>query len=163
MSEDASVGTLVLDPNKNQFILVKNIEHQKDLSSGENFRKPGGWGLPTGRGQPDDQTLFDTAQRETAEETGGLLVEIDRDPKLKVEKPARNHIRVAFVGYPVAGKIGIPADKWVEEARWFPIRVLWIEDPADKDYVNIYPVHRWMAQELLRRHRELQKQKLKRT
>ena len=157
-AKNASVSTLVVESS--QFVLVKNRGGWKEISPGKGFNKPSKWGLPTGRREPQDKTLFDTAKRETEEETGGLWVDIDPDPRLRVERLAlaRNHLRIAFIAYPAAGKMGVPRDDNVIEARWFPLRSLWVEDPKDKDFVDIYPKHREMAQKLLRLRRNLQKQ-----
>lgn len=154
---DASVSTLVFDEINHQIVLVKNEGGWKELSPGEGFDKPSGWGLPTGRKKPGESER-NAAERETEEETGGLIVEIDPDPRLKVEDPRENHTKIAFIGYPITGKIGTPRDENVLEARWFPVRVLWIEDKNDKDFVDMYPWHRRAAQELLQRRKGVRKQ-----
>ncbi len=151
---DASCSTLVFDELKNQIVLVKNKGGWKELFPGEGFDKPSGWGLPTGRKESGESEI-DAAERETEEETGGLIVEIDPDPRLKVEEPRKNYTKIAFIGYPVVGKIGTPRDENVSEARWFPVRVLWIEDKNDKDFVDMYPWHRRVAQKLLQLRRTL--------
>ena len=116
---DVSVGVLVLD--KGRILLVLNKEEpNKVLPSGRSFYKPSKWGLPTGRGEPEDEDSMDTAARETLEETG-LFVEVDE--RTRIVEQAETHLNVGFVGYPVGGSLR-PNSEEILDCRWFPVRVL---------------------------------------
>ncbi len=138
---DQKIDARVLVLNNNQILLVLEKGEDKHLPNGNSFFKPSQWGLPGGRSEVEDGDEIDTARREVQEETG---LWVDINSRIKVEKQRENHLKVGFIGYPVGGKISINPEE-ILDCRWFPIKVLFDEK------FDMYPSHRRMAQELLKR------------
>src|SRR3989344_3564474 len=132
-----TVSTLLLMDNK--ILLVLNPREEEAMPYGKKFMKPEGWGMPRGRREESDKDDVATAERETLEETG-YSVEIDS--RYSVEESAGDHSHTAFIGYPVAGNLKINDE--LIDGRWFPIRVLWEQDPK----IFIHRRQRRMAQKL---------------
>lgn len=141
---DATVAVLPIDNNKILLVLNRG-EEERTLPSGKKFPHPSKWGMPRGRREPKDKNEIATGEREAKEETNQW---IQVDSRYRVEEMAGDHVHVAFIGYPVAGELK-PDSKEIIDARWFSPRVLWIEDPKDKDYLDMHPRQRRMAQKLL--------------
>ena len=137
--ENTDVRVLVFN-EKNQILLVLEKGGTKTIS-GRTFEKPSKWGLPGGRGEPEDEDEIDTGRREAEEETG---LWIDISPRFTVVRLGDNCRKVVLFGYPAAGQIKInPAE--ILACRWFPVSVLWDEK------FDMYNGHRQMAQALLRK------------
>lgn len=127
--------------NKNQILLVLEKEKLVDIPGKESFTKPSMWGMPGGRGEPDDKDELDTVLREVKEEIG-LSIYIDEQSRL--EKEGDGYVKVVFMGEPGEGIIKINQEE-ILDCKWFPMGALY-----DNGF-NMYSSHRQMAQELLRK------------
>lgn len=136
---NTDVRVLIIENNRILFVLEKG--GRKDIPGRESFIKPSMWGLPGGRGDTDDKDNIDTALREVKEEIG-LSVYINE--QISVEKQREGFIKVVFMGEPAAGTIKINPEE-ILDYKWFPREILY-----DKNF-DMYPSHRQMAQELLRK------------
>ena len=143
-TRDATVAVLPMDKNKILLVLNRG-EEERTLPSGKKFPYPSKWGMPRGRREPKDENEIAAGEREAREETGYW---IKIDSRYRVEEPAGDHVHIAFIGYPVAGKLELNYEEIID-CRWFSPRVLWVEDPEDKDYLDMHPRQRRMAQKLL--------------
>lgn len=138
-----TVCVLLLDDNK--ILLIKNMEEMKTIPGKEPFKKESKWGMPRGRREEKDKDDIAAGEREGKEETG---YEVEIDERYRVEESAGDHTMVAFIGYPAAGKLN-PDPKEIADAHWVSRRALWVVDPNDKDYIEMHPRQRRMAQKLL--------------
>ncbi|MDO8559133.1 MAG: NUDIX hydrolase [bacterium] len=137
--ENIDARVLILDSNR--VLLVLEKKKPVDISGKESFTKQSRWGMPGGRGEPDDKDEIDTALREVKEE---IHLPIYVDERRRLEKQADGYIRVLFIGEPGEGIIKINPEE-ILDCRWFPLGVLYDES------FNMYSGHRQMAQELLRK------------
>ena len=126
--------------DKNQILLVLEKEKPVDIPGKESFTKPSMWGMPGGRGEPDDKDELDTVLREVKEEIG-LSIYIDEQSRL--EKKGDGYVKVVFMGEPGEGIIKINTEE-ILDCKWFPLGVLYEEN-------FVYSSHRQMAKELLRK------------
>ena len=145
MTEARNVTVCVLLVDNDRILLIKNPEEIKTIPGKKPFKKESKWGMPRGRKEPEDKDDIATCDREGREETG---YEIEVDSRYRVQESVDDHNMIAFVGYPVAGRLE-PDPKEIIEARWFSPRVLWAES-GDKDHLDMHPRQRRMAQALWR-------------
>lgn len=141
--EDTAVKVLVLG-NKNTEMLL-SLEK-------ENASRPSMWGLPGGRSESFDPTIYDTGFRETKEETGVSVVFCpDTSP---VWEQFDSYKKAFVLAYYIGGEVIGETDEIVRSA-WVPINVLY-DEQARKDYCpeGIYFSHIRAARALLRRLRD---------
>jgi len=77
--------------------------------------------MARGRREAKDEDDVAAGKRESYEETGYVT---DIDERYRIEETAFDHAMVAFIGYPVAGKLQ-PDPKEIIDAKWVFPRTLW--------------------------------------
>ncbi len=141
--ENTDVRVLVIN-DKNQVLLILERGGPVSFPSGEGFIKREAWGMPGGRSESSDKDEIAVAKREVEEETG---IWPDVNSRIMFEERQKTHTKVAFIGYPAAGKIKINLEE-ILKCEWFPTRVIYDET------FNMYVIQRRMAKELLARLRK---------
>lgn len=131
-SSQASVSLVLRVAPSLEVLLIKRAEAVGDRWSGQ-------MALPGGRRDADDPTLLATAIRETAEETGVVLTEVDHYlGALEHTAPWTSRIPPMTIHPFVFGVPGatqaVPSAGEVESVHWASIEAL--RDPANSDTVE---------------------------
>lgn len=138
MKDDCAVKVLLLRDRYTRVLLVL----EKKLV------KSGMWGLPGGRGEPGDSTIYDTGYRETKEETGAETIFLDIQP---IWQQFSNYQRVFVVGNYAGGEL-IGETEEIIRSAWVPVEIFYDESLREEYcHEGIIDSHIQVAQELLRR------------
>ncbi len=128
----AAVSVIVRGRAELDLLLIKRAHHETDPWSGQ-------MALPGGRWERGDDSLLDTAMRETAEETGVDLatdVHLGRLPNVHPNSPRLPHVTIQPFVFGVSSETRArAASEEVEAVHWVSLRHL--RDPATAGEVEI--------------------------
>lgn len=135
MKDDCAVKVLLLRDRYTRVLLVLG-------------KKSGMWGLPGGRGEPGDSTIYDTGYREVKEETGAETIFLDVQP---IWQQFSNYQRVFVVGNYAGGEL-IGETEEIIRSAWVPVEIFYDESLREEYcHEGVLNSHIQVAQELLRR------------
>ncbi len=108
------------------FLLIRRVERAGDPWSGQ-------MAFPGGHMEPSDASEFDTARRETQEETGIDILTHEVLGRLDDVQPSNLAIRVTPFVVALIGEVNLRASAEVAEHLWIPFK--YFQRPVRKDFV----------------------------